>query len=52
MIKENYSMLDRCQIPDCVPWFSEEITEAKPERSKAEKRGRKSQLDSDLAVLN
>ena len=39
------------QIPDRVPWFSEEIREAKRERSKVEKRWRKSQLDSDLAVL-
>ena len=34
-----------------VPWFSEEIREAKRERRKAEKRWRKSRLDSDLAVF-
>ena len=39
------------QIPARVPWFSEEIREAKRERRKVEKRWGKSRLGSDLAVL-
>ena len=35
----------------CVPWYSEEIREAKRQRRKAEKRWRVSRLDSDLAVF-
>ena len=34
-----------------VPWFSEEIREAKRQRRKAEKRWRVSRLDYDLAVF-
>ena len=34
-----------------VPWFSQEIREAKRQRRKAEKRWRNSRLDSDLAVF-
>ena len=34
-----------------VPWFSQEIREAKRQRTKAVKRWRKSRLDSDLAVF-
>ena len=34
-----------------VPWFSQEIREAKRQRRKAEKRWRKSRLESDLAAF-
>ena len=33
-----------------VPWFSQEIRKAKRQRRKAEKRWRKSRLESDLAA--
>ena len=34
-----------------VPWFNEEIKKAKRERRKAEKRWRRTRLDSDLAAF-
>ena len=34
-----------------VPWFNEKINTAKRERRKAEKRWRRTRLDSDLAAL-
>lgn len=34
-----------------VPWFSQEIREAKRQRRKAEKRWRKSRLESDLSIF-
>ena len=34
-----------------VPWFNEEIKTAKRERRKAEKRWRRTRLDSDLAAF-
>ena len=38
-------------VPPHVPWYTDDIRQAKKERRKAERKWRSSKLESDLAVF-